>query len=78
MALYQLLPQTIAGLVATILRTTDGAVIPMHPSNRDYQDFLTWQAAGNTADAKPVMPKDVATADNTFGADPWAGLGGSF
>ncbi len=32
-----------------ILRTTDSAIIPVDQSNRDYQEFLTWVAAGNTA-----------------------------
>ncbi len=32
-----------------ILRTTDSAIIPIDQSNRDYQEFQSWVAAGNTA-----------------------------
>ena len=30
-----------------ILRTTDGAYIPVNPDNTDYQAFLAWKAEGN-------------------------------
>ena len=33
---------------SSIIRTTDGAYIPADPGNRDYQDYLTWVALGNT------------------------------
>ena len=33
-----------------IKRKTDNAYIPMDESNRDYQEYLEWVAAGNTAD----------------------------
>lgn len=32
-----------------IRRLSDGAQIPPDPNNRDYKDFLAWEAAGNTA-----------------------------
>ena len=35
----------------TIIRTTDGASIPIDSRNRDYQDYLEWVADGNTAEA---------------------------
>lgn len=34
--------------VTCIIRLTDGAVIPMHRSNEDYQQYLAWVEAGNT------------------------------
>jgi hypothetical protein len=34
-----------------IIRTTDGAQIPKAPGNTDYQEYLEWVAAGNTAEA---------------------------
>ena len=32
----------------TILRLSDNAFIPNDPGNRDYADFLAWEAEGNT------------------------------
>lgn len=40
-----------------IIRTTDGACIPMVGGNRDYQDYLEWVAAGNTP--APFVPPPV-------------------
>ena len=34
-----------------ILRTTDGTQIPKLAGNTDYQEYLEWVAAGNTAEA---------------------------
>jgi hypothetical protein len=31
-----------------ILRLNDGAIIPVHPDNTDYQQYLLWLAEGNT------------------------------
>lgn len=31
-----------------ILRTTDGAYIPVDPANTDYQAYLQWLAEGNS------------------------------
>ena len=31
-----------------VLRTTDGACIPINPDNTDYQEYLRWLEAGNT------------------------------
>lgn len=45
MAAYQLL----AG--GGVVRAADGAAIPADVRNADWRDYLTWVAAGNTADA---------------------------
>ncbi len=34
----------------TILRKADNALIPMVAGNRDYDEYLEWVAAGNTAE----------------------------
>jgi len=34
-----------------ILRKADNAYIPYDPDNTDYQEYLAWVAAGNTAEA---------------------------
>ena len=36
------------GKAKCIIRTTDGACIPMHESNTDYQAYLKWVSEGNT------------------------------
>jgi hypothetical protein len=44
--MYKLL---ITPLETNILRVDDGAVIPIHEANSDYQQYLAWVAEGNTA-----------------------------
>tara|TARA_Y100000401_G_scaffold101866_1_gene91748 strand:+ start:1021 stop:1197 length:177 start_codon:yes stop_codon:yes gene_type:complete len=47
----------LSGNVLGVIRTenslgvTDNAYIPFDPDNIDYQDYLKWVAAGNTAEA---------------------------
>lgn len=36
------------GGAGTLQRSADGAFIPCHLGNMDYQTFLAWIAAGNT------------------------------
>ena len=40
----------------TVIRKADNALIPFDPSNLDYQKYLEWVAAGNTADAADTPP----------------------
>jgi hypothetical protein len=34
--------------VASVLRLSDGALIPLDPDNTDYQQYLKWVEEGNT------------------------------
>jgi hypothetical protein len=34
----------------SIIRTTDGAIIPNDPANSDYQEYVQWKSSGNTPD----------------------------
>lgn len=43
---YRIVSVDREGNPAIILRLDDNANIPVDPGNRDYQDFLAWQAAG--------------------------------
>jgi hypothetical protein len=44
--MYQLNPIN-PDFTRSIKRLTDGACIPMHESNADYQQYLDWLAEGN-------------------------------
>ena len=48
---YKLLKSADTGTTASVLRKTDNAQIPFEPDNTDYQDYLKWVEAGNTAEA---------------------------
>ena len=42
-----------------ILRTTDGAFIPLDPANTDYAAYLAWVEEGNTPLPAPEPPPPV-------------------
>ena len=48
--MYQLTTST------SIIRLSDNAFIPAAPGNRDYADFLAWEAEGNTPLPAPSPP----------------------
>jgi hypothetical protein len=48
--MYQLTTST------SIIRLSDGAIIPNDPGNRDYRDYLDWLEAGNTPEPAPAPP----------------------
>ncbi len=50
---YQLITQLPGTTMQTVQRLSDGAFIPFDEANRDYQEFLTWQAEGNEPDPAP-------------------------
>jgi hypothetical protein len=44
------------GIANSVIRTTDGAIIPFDPANRDFQEYQEWIALGNQplpADEQP-------------------------
>jgi len=45
--MYQLTTST------SIIRLSDGAVIPNDPGNSDYREYLEWVEAGNTPEPAP-------------------------
>lgn len=49
-----------------ITRTSDGANIPAVQANTDYQAYLAWVAAGNTADPAPALPKPTTITPGAF------------
>jgi hypothetical protein len=49
--MYQVMNTHVAGFDCVILiRTLDGATIPIDEGNSDYQAYLAWVADGNTAE----------------------------
>ena len=64
-ASYQLLPASPLGL-ATVLRTADGAVIPLAPGNQDFAAYQAWLAAGNTPDPTPIAPQPITITAAAF------------
>ena len=57
MADYQQVSDALTGQISTtILRRVDSAFIPDDPANRDRQEFLAWEAEGNTPDPPDPIP----------------------
>jgi hypothetical protein len=55
--MYKLSPNSWDGSPAkSVIRTTDGACIPMSNDNTDYQEYLKWLEEGNTP-----LPADEVT-----------------
>lgn len=52
----------------SITRLSDNASIPADPANRDYQDYLTWVALGNTATPAQTPAEITAEAIATTNA----------
>ena len=46
--MYKLCPNFMGSPAQCIIRTTDGALIPMDSGNTDYKEYLKWVAEGNT------------------------------
>lgn len=51
-----------------VLRERDSAFIPNDPANRDWQEYLAWVGAGNTADPAPTptLAEEKASAVKTI------------
>jgi len=49
--MYKLAPLDLDGKQKWVTRKSDGASIPFNTENADYQEYLEWVAAGNTAEA---------------------------
>ena len=48
---FKLVKDPVTGETNSVLRKNDSACIPMSANNKDYQEYLEWVAAGNTAEA---------------------------
>lgn len=48
----------------SVVRNSDGATIPFDSGNSDYQAYLAWAAAGNTADPVPAPTSAQLEATN--------------
>tara|TARA_B100001250_G_scaffold159496_1_gene137003 strand:+ start:1317 stop:1478 length:162 start_codon:yes stop_codon:yes gene_type:complete len=51
MAKYKLVNELGASTLSCIKDTETGAIIPLDPMNRDYEEYVAWVAEGNTAEA---------------------------
>jgi hypothetical protein len=60
-AAYQLTNNNLAANAQSVVRESDGAVIPPDPRNADDQAYLLWLAGGNTPDPAPTTPAPVVT-----------------
>ena len=48
---YKLMKEPDGTQIPTVIRKSDSAAIPFDEANTDYQEYLEWVAAGNTAEA---------------------------
>jgi len=48
---------------STSIKRSDGAVIPADPANRDYAEYQSWVAAGNTPTPLPTLTLDEQKID---------------
>ena len=48
---YKLVKNPDGKLAPLVQRLSDTAFIPFNEANKDYQEYLEWVAAGNTAEA---------------------------
>jgi hypothetical protein len=51
---YKQLICPITNAVASVQRSTDGAIIPFDPANTDYQAYLAWLAQGNVPEPAEI------------------------
>ncbi len=58
MADYKLIKDITTNTVSVVQRKVDNAFIPFDSDNIDYQEYLSWVAAGNTAEAADPGPSD--------------------
>lgn len=56
--MYKLNNNPLTGLIASVTRLADSALIPFDPANTDYQAYLAWCAEGNEP-----YPADTMTPD---------------
>lgn len=42
------------GEIVSIRREADGAFIPLDTRNRDYREYLAWEAEGNSAPTEAI------------------------
>jgi hypothetical protein len=55
---YTYIASQFPSLPGVVQRSTDGAYIPCDLENMDYQAFLSWVAAGNTAPTGWTGPRN--------------------
>ena len=49
--MYKLQQNAPDGKAYSVIRLTDGTLIPFDPANTDYQEYLKWLEEGNTPEA---------------------------
>lgn len=46
--MYKLFKDPVEKSIISVIRLSDGAFIPFHSGNTDYQEYLKWVDEGNT------------------------------